>query len=188
MEILKISRRYDPPRYKVIFQLPNSKIAKDYEISLQMSVREQWGALMLNAKADCLILDGPIDGPNGTRIPEQEMEVNRVAKLIKNTIENDVPEFKTKIESIIIMYQEVEGLDLDMAPAIDQALKGNTKKRFMAGNDFWIYAKIIKKAMEGGPYNSFEEFDRTVNSIFDDKTLISSFIKEIDDWKKENMQ
>lgn len=188
MKILKISKRYDSPRYQVIFQLPNSKIAKDYEISLLMSVRNQWGALMLIAKADCLILDGPIDNPNGIRIPEQEMAVNSVAEMIKNKIENDVPGFKTKIETIISMYKEVEGLDLDMAPAIDQALKERTKIRFMAANNFWIYAKIIKKAMEGGPYNSYEEFDRTVNLIFDDKTLISSFIKEIDDWKKGNMQ
>ena len=186
MNIKDIQTKTNLPRKQILFELDNAQVAKNYEISLLFSVREQWRPLDLIARGPYLILDGPVADSYGVVIPEQEAKVNEVAEKIKNTILNDVPGFKDKIERIIVSYQNVEGLELGMASAIDQALKGKTKQRFMAQNDLWVYAKIIKKAMDQGPYSSFEEFDTKVNAIFDDSNIITGFIKEIEDWKKRN--
>ena len=55
----------------------------------------------------------------------------------------------------------------------------------MKNNDMWIYAKVIRKAMEDGPYKSFDDFDNAINNIFDNQNLMGLFVKEIDDWKRQ---
>lgn len=180
MNIRSIKERIQLPRKQVVFELDNEEIANNYRVSLLMSVREQWMSLDLLVRGKFLILDGPIADSNGIIIPMQDAMVNEVSEKIKNTIINDIPGFRTKIECIIADYQNVEYLDMNMAPVIDQALKGITKQRFMARNDLWFYAKIIRRAMENGPYSSPEAFDAAVNAIFDDRDIISSFIKEIE--------
>ncbi|MBR1495714.1 MAG: hypothetical protein IJ601_11805 [Acidaminococcaceae bacterium] len=42
-----------------------------------------------------------------------------------------------------------------------------------------VFVEIF--TMEGGAYPNADNFDSVVNSIFDDKNLISSFMKEIDE-------
>ena len=180
MNIRSIKERIQLPRKQVVFELDNEEIANNYRVSLLMSVREQWMPLDLLVRGKFLILDGPIADSNGIIIPMQDAMVNEVSEKIKNTIINDIPGFRTKIERIIADYQNVEYLDMNMAPIIDQALKGVTKQRFMARNDLWVYAKIIRRAMENGPYSSPEAFDAAVNAIFDDRDIISSFINEIE--------
>lgn len=166
------------PRKKIIFELNDKKTAENYCARLLGAVREEWLALDLYAKDAYLILDGPIADSNGI-IKEQENILNKVAEKIKYTITNDVPNFKEKIEIIIHTYGNIEELESGIASEINQALKANTKKRFMANNDLWLYAKIIKKAKEDGPYNNYDELDAHINEIFDNTNLINSYIKEI---------
>lgn len=187
MLIKNIIESTDLPRKRISFELENAKIAKYYESSLLISLRDIWRCLDLYAKGSYLILDGPIADEKGNIIKEQEVKLNHVAEMIKKTILNDVPGFKIKIEKIISSYQAVENLDLGIASVIDQALTEQTKQRFMVKNDLWIYAKIIRKAIECGPYQSPDAFDSAINSIFDDENLMSSFIKEIDEWKKDKI-
>lgn len=172
--ILKIDSQYDPPRYKIFFYLENPAIAKQYSASLLYSVRMEWRPLDLYSEANVLILDGPIADSSYTIIPAQKEKVKEVAAMIKNTIENDVPGFKAKIEKIILSYQYIEDLDLGMIDVLDMALKAKTKKRFLMNWDLQIFAKIIKLAFSGEPCLSPDAFDERVNSIFDNYANFSN--------------
>lgn len=177
--ILKLGSQYDPPRYKIFFYLENSAIAKQYSASLLYSVRKEWRPLELYSESNVLILDGPIADPGYTIIPAQKEKVKEVAAMIKYTIENDVPGFKTKIKKIILFYQYIEDLDLEMVDALEMALKAKTKERFLANWDLQIFAKIIKLAFSGEPCSSLDAFDERVNSIFDNQDLIESIIRDV---------
>lgn len=187
MLIKNITIATDLPRKRIYFELENAQIAKNYEIGLLPFVRGFWRALDMYAKGSYLILDGPVADSNGNIIQKQDDALMDVVERIKYTIINDVPGFKNKIERIISSYQAVEHLDLGMVSVIDRSLSEKTKQRFMKDNDWWLYAKIIRKALEGGPYPSADAFESAVNSIFDDENLICSFMKEIDEWKKDNI-
>ncbi len=178
-KILDIKTKFDSSRYKIIFFLENPTMAKQYEISLLGSVREQWMMLDLYSKGNILILDGPIADSNNTIIPAQEAKVNEVAAKLRNTIENDIPGFKTKIERIILFYQQTEKLDIGMAEVLEMGLKGNTKIKFMAEWDYRIFARIIRLAFEAGKCSSPDEFDERVNAMFDNQDLIRSIINDI---------
>lgn len=178
-KILEIKKKFELPRYKVCFYLPNPVTAKQYSISYLFSVREQWRLLDLYAKDHILILDGPIADNNGTIIPVQEAKVNEVAAMLRNAIENDIPGFKSKIERIILLNQQTEKLDMEMVDVLERGLKGNTKIKFMAKWDYRIFAKIIRLAFEAGACSSPNEFDERVNSMFDNQNLIRSIIKDI---------
>lgn len=154
-------------------------MAKQYEISLLGSVREQWMMLDLYSKGNILILDGPIADSNNTIIPAQEAKVNEVAAKLRNTIENDIPGFKTKIERIILFNQQTEKLDIGMVDVLEMGLKGNTKIKFMAEWDYRIFARIIRLAFEAGKCSSPDEFDERVNAMFDNQDLIRSIINDI---------
>lgn len=178
-KILDIKTKYDSPRYKIIFFLENPTMAKQYEISLLGSVREQWMMLDLYSKGNMLILDGPIADYNDVIIPAQEAKVNEVAVKLRNTIENDIPGFKTKIERIILFNQQTEKLDIGMVDVLEIGLKGNTKIKFMAEWDDRIFARIIRLAFEAGKCSSPDEFDERVNGMFGNQDLIRSIINDI---------
>lgn len=178
-KILEIKKKYELPRYRVCFCLSNPATAERYSISCLFSVREQWGMLDLYSKGNILILDGPIADKSGAIIPAQEAKVNEVAVRLKNTIENDIPGFKRKIEQIILLNQQTEKLDMGMVDVLERGLKGNTKIRFMAKWDYRIFARIIRLVFERGECSSPGEFDKRVNSMFDDQDLIRSIINEI---------
>lgn len=178
-KILEIKKKYELPRYKVCFCLENSATAKRYSINCLFSVREQWGLLDLYSKGNILILDGPIADNNNTIIPVQEAKVNEVAAKLRNTIENDIPGFKRKIEQIILFNQKTEKLDMEMVDVLEMGLKGNTKIKFMAEWDYRIFARIIRLAFEAGKCSSPDEFDERVNGMFDNQDLIRSIINDI---------
>lgn len=178
-KILEIKKRYELPRYKVCFYLLNSTTAEQYSISFLFSVREQWGLLDLYSKDNILILDGPIADNNNTIIPTQEAKVNEVAAMLRNTIENDIPGFKRKIEQVILFNQKAEKLDIGMVDVLEMGLKGNTKIKFMAEWDYRIFARIIRLTFEAGACSSPDEFDERVNGMFDNQDLIRSIINEI---------
>lgn len=187
MEIKSISETTTFPIKSIYFELENSKDAKYYVASLNMSVEGMSRLLSLYNKGRYLVLEIPITDKNGQIREEKVRILNDVAERIRNTILNDIPGFRAKLERIITMYQEVEQLDLSMVPYINQALTGKTKQRFMVVNDLWLYAKIIRKAMEEGPYTGAGTFDTAINAIFNDQNLISSYIREIDEWKKSHI-
>ena len=179
-EILDIKRCIEIPRYKVCYYLKNSARAKNYSISLLGGVREQWRPLELYYKGNVLILDGPIADSNGMIIHAQEEKVNQVAGMLQKTIENDVPEFRSTVRKINQFNQYIENLDFDMVRVLDMGLKGETKKRFMEKCHYQIYAIIIRKAFEKGPFSSPEELDKRVNDIFNDENLMASIIREVE--------
>lgn len=178
-KILGIKKKYELPRYKVCFYLSSPAAAKQYSISCLLSVKMQWGLLDLYAKDNVLILDGPIADDNGTIIPIQEAKVNEVATKLRNTIENDIPGFKTKMEQIILFHQQTEKLDLEMVDVLEMGLKGSTKIKFMAEWDDRIFARIIRLVFEAGPCSSPDEFDERVNRMIDNQNLIQSIVKDI---------
>ena len=85
MQITKIYSVYNTPRYSIIFELKDAKIAKNYEASLLGPVRMEWGALILYASGKLLVLDGPIDDIEGKTIPDQKEIIDKMAARIKNT-------------------------------------------------------------------------------------------------------
>lgn len=178
-EILDIKTKFDSPRYKVIFSLKNPAMAKQYEISLLGSVREQWMMLDLYSKGNMLILDGPIADYNDVIIPTQKVKIDEVAAMLKNTIENDISGFKSKIERIVLFNQETEKLDIWMVDVLERGLKGKTKMKFMEDLDYRFYAKIIKLLFEAGACSSPDEFDERVNGMFGNQDLIRSIINDI---------
>ena len=178
-KILEIKKKYELPRYKVYFYLSNPAIAKQYSISCLFSVREQWGLLDLYSKGNILILDGPIADNNNAIIPAQEAKVNEVATKLRNTIENDIPGFKRKIEQIVLLNQKTEKLDMEMVNVLKMGLKGNTKIKFMAEWDYRIFTRIIRLAFEAGKCSSPDEFDNRVNGMFGNQDLIRSIINDI---------
>lgn len=178
-KILEIKKKYELPRYKVCFYLSNPATAKQYSISCLFSVREQWGLLDLYSKDNILILDGPIADNNNTIIPAQEAKVNEVAAKLMNTIENDIPGFKRKIEQIVLLNQQTEKLDMEMVDVLERGLKGNTKIKFMEEWDYRIFARIIRLVFEAGACSSPDEFDERVNGMFDNQDLIRSIIHDI---------
>lgn len=66
-----------------------------------------------------------------------------------------------------------------MADVLEQVLRGETKARFMLHSDIWIYAKVIRRAMDSGPYKMADDLDKVVNDIFDNQNLIVEFKKQI---------
>lgn len=94
MLIKNIIESTNLPRKRIGFELENAQIAKHYESTLLISVRNIWMCLDLYTKGSYLILDGPIADENGNIIKEQEDKLNYVAKMIKKTILNDVPGFR----------------------------------------------------------------------------------------------
>lgn len=180
-KILKITEQDDCPRYKVRFHLENPALAKQYSVSFLGSVREQWGMLDLFCDGSVLVLDGPIADPDGRVIPAQEAKLKEVAGMLKYSIENDIPGFKDKIRQIILFHQTTENLNFGMADAMDMALKGQTKMRFMARGDYRIFARIIRLTFDGERCSSMDEFDERVNRLFDDRNLILSIMKELQD-------
>ena len=179
-EILDIKKYFKIPRYTVCFYLKNSAIARNYSISLFGFVREQWRPLNLSCEGNVLILDGPIADSNGVIIPAQEAKVNEVADMLQNTMENDVPGFRSTMRKIIQFNQYIENLDFDMVMILDMGLKGETKKRFMQKCHYQVYAIIIRKAFEKGPFSSAEERDNRINDIFNNENLIASIIREVE--------
>lgn len=179
-EKLYIKKQVEFPRYKVYFYLKNSETAKQYSASCLASVRAQWRLLDLYYIDNVLILDGPIAGNDGYVSDVQKAKVDEVADKLKNTIENDVPEFKCKMNRIIQSYQKIENLDFGMADVLDMALRGETKSRFMKDWHLQIFAKILRLVFEDRTYSSVDEIDKRVNDIFDDWNLIVSIKKEVE--------
>ena len=97
--------------------------------------------------------------------------IDEVAGNLKNLIENDIPGFETKIKQILWMYESQDDvLKVDMAKAIDLALKADTKLRFMNDISPEYYACVIKRAMLNGPYQSYDLFDKAMNEILNQET------------------
>lgn len=67
-----------------------------------------------------------------------------------------------------------------MVRVLDMGLKGETKKRFMKKCHYQVYAIIIRKVFEKGPFSSTEELDKRINDIFNDENLIASIIREVE--------
>ena len=136
--------------------------------------------MSLSNEGNVLILDGPIADSSGKIILSQKAKVDEVAGMLQKTIENDVPEFRSTVRKIIQFYQYIEKLDFDMVMVLDMGLKSETKRRFMQKLHYQVYAIIIRKAFEKGPFSLPEELDKRINDIFNDENLIASIIREVE--------
>ena len=90
-KILDIKYETKMPRYRVYFYLENPTIAKYYYDTCLYYVSNEWRSLILYYKSNKLILDGPIVDKNGSVSNLKKKKVEKVAHMLKKTIQKDTP-------------------------------------------------------------------------------------------------
>lgn len=179
MRIRKIAYEQDRDnaRGRYIFYLDDEGVAEHYCASCLMSVRNIWHLLELYVKDSCLVLDGPIMDSAGKVVPEQKNMLKAVAVRLKNTIENDVPEFRRYVQRIIKFTKHTAGLPLETTDLLDCMLMLSTKQRLMQPKDFRIYGDVIKKAVADFQERQLD-IDKSINNMLNDTNFITELMRK----------